>query len=814
MYYEHDAKPGWMRLLLERLGPKAVLMWTLLLVQAICITFGMAQVLRGLEFGLLFRIAVIAMTMSWLFALLPMSSRLAAAISAALGAELIVIWMGGLTPAIWEVVRAGVRLIGEFLLWYWREIPPDWTAFLVKLGELWGGGSVVVQRGASWLLSLLSGTAVFDPVGTALVWGLLTWWIFAWCGWVIRRHYRPLLAILPAGALLSFLLSYAAESAGILLPLVGLTLVLMALVKQRAREFRWVLSGIDFSQDLWTDLTVAASLVAVLIMITAALAPSLSAKRLVRWVQELAERRQNDAESVAESLGVEQRSEPRELTTLEEAQWTTLPQRHLIGSGPELSRLVVMTVKTGDLPPVPDVSMLDRPPQNYYWRSLTYDNYTGRGWKTSRTEMVDYKAGETAVWPDILNHRIVRQEVQFVGESGGMVHVAGTLSALDQPYEVAWRPPGEVFAASIEVPAYRADSIVPVFTEEQLREAKTNYPSWILDRYLQLPDEVPERVLGLARELTAVELTPYDRALAIESYLREYPYTLDVPYPPMQQDIADYFLFDLKKGYCDYYATSMVVLARAAGLPTRLAIGFASGFYDAPQARYVVTEANAHAWVEIYFPGYGWVPFEPTGGLPSINRTGAEEEEPLIWPEEERVPLVTPVIRSPWLSWTLLFALFAGAIAVVLGATGIDSALLRLRYDPDEMTTHLYHRLLRYAKLLRVKHRDGDTPHEFAQAFARRMDEIVRDRKRGRAFLLPAAEEIRQIVEDYVVVWYTPHALNRERQRVLVRTWWVLRWRLLLARLWKKVRRERAPMPTSSRRPADDLPQPPRLPPM
>ena len=76
--------------------------------------------------------------------------------------------------------------------------------------------------------------------------------------------------------------------------------------------------------------------------------------------------------------------------------------------------------------------------------------------------------------------------------------------------------------------------------------------------------------------------------------------------------MADYFLFDLKTGYCDYYATSMIVMARAVGLPARLVIGYANGDYDPVKAEYVIREADAHSWVEVYFAGAGWVEFEPT----------------------------------------------------------------------------------------------------------------------------------------------------------------------------------------------------------
>ena len=161
------------------------------------------------------------------------------------------------------------------------------------------------------------------------------------------------------------------------------------------------------------------------------------------------------------------------------------------------------------------------------------------------------------------------------------------------------------------------------------------YPAWVRKQFLALPDSVPERVLALARDLTASEPTAYDRALAIQNYLREYPYTLEISAPPAGRDVTDYFLFDLKKGYCDYYATSMVVLARAAGLPARLVAGYANGSYDFENAQYVVTENYAHSWVEIYFANIGWVEFEPTASQPAILY---EAEKELTTPAMETSP--------------------------------------------------------------------------------------------------------------------------------------------------------------------------------
>ncbi len=141
-----------------------------------------------------------------------------------------------------------------------------------------------------------------------------------------------------------------------------------------------------------------------------------------------------------------------------------------------------------------------------------------------------------------------------------------------------------------------------------------------MQTYLQLPEDLPKRLVELANGLVMGSTTPYDRVRAIESYLRKVPYSLDVPEPPKDQDVVDYYLFDLKQGYCDYSASALVVLARAAGIPARLVMGYAQGAYDAQNQVYVVTEADAHSWPEVYFTGIGWVEFEPTAAQPEIVR--------------------------------------------------------------------------------------------------------------------------------------------------------------------------------------------------
>jgi transglutaminase-like putative cysteine protease len=479
---------------------------------------------------------------------------------------------------------------------------------------------------------------------------------------------------------------------------------------------------------------------------------------------------------------------------------TGLPRQHLIGSGPELSRMVVMVVQTGDLP-----SMLDEVSEfvdvpRYYWRSITYDRYFGRGWMTTNTDEADYRAGESVLSPDTENTRQVRQHVHVVSDSlGGLVYVAGNLITMDHDYTVAMRPPGEVFAVTSEALDFRADSLIPVYTEEQLQSVSTNYPSWISDRYLQLPESTTDRVLELARDLTATEPTPYDRAVAIEQYLRKFEYTLDVPTPGLRDDIADYFLFELQKGYCDYYATSMVVLARAAGLPARLVVGYVSGTYDFFNARYIVTEADAHAWVEVYFPEVGWIEFEPTGGRPPIDRL--TDEDAYVWPEDFTFePLVGSnsfrISRIDLWQWVLILG--SSAVVITLFATTADTIVLFVNKTPAWMMTRLYHRLCQNARHIEAFIHDGDTPHEVLEAFTKRIDVIVREREVSTEFISASVDLAGMLVDSYIKLWYSPRTeMPRAERWEVAWLWWNLRWRLWLAWLLRRPRKERAPMPTA-----------------
>jgi protein-glutamine gamma-glutamyltransferase len=172
---------------------------------------------------------------------------------------------------------------------------------------------------------------------------------------------------------------------------------------------------------------------------------------------------------------------------------------------------------------------------------------------------------------------------------------------------------GSIFrpAASGLAIRYEATSHLPIYPAPLLRQDSTIYSPEILNTYLQLPKLDP-RITALAAQITAHASNPYDKAAAISDYLHaHYSYTLDLRGNPGSDPLA-YFLFQRRAGHCEYFATAMAVLLRASGVPARYVTGFLPGEYNDLAGDYIVRASDAHSWVEVYFPGHGWIPFDPT----------------------------------------------------------------------------------------------------------------------------------------------------------------------------------------------------------
>ncbi len=169
------------------------------------------------------------------------------------------------------------------------------------------------------------------------------------------------------------------------------------------------------------------------------------------------------------------------------------------------------------------------------------------------------------------------------------------------------------FAEKLVPPrSYETVGSVSTASPGDLRVAVGDYPTHVTDRYLQLPDSFPRSIRKLAVELASGSDNAYDIAVALEAYLSSLRYSTEIVAPPPGYDAVEWFIVEQHVGFCQYFASAMATMLRSLGIPARLVVGFAPGEWDSERDVWVVRAENYHAWPEVYFPGYGWVEFEPT----------------------------------------------------------------------------------------------------------------------------------------------------------------------------------------------------------
>ncbi len=233
---------------------------------------------------------------------------------------------------------------------------------------------------------------------------------------------------------------------------------------------------------------------------------------------------------------------------------------------------------------------------------------------------------------------------------------------------------GAVYDLDVNRPVgrYEAWSDIGERSADQLRAASRVYPRGILLRYLQFPALDP-RIPRLAQQITAKAGTNYDKAAAVETYLlTHYGYTLQLSRSTPSDPLAE-FLFTRKQGHCEYFASSMAIMLRTLGIPTRVVNGFRLNEFNDLTSQYVVRDSDAHSWVEVYFPDYGWVSFDPTPAGPTQAYSG--------W---SRMLLYADAMESFWREWVINYDV---SHQVALGQGAVRSGqqwILRLRNSGNE----------------------------------------------------------------------------------------------------------------------------------
>jgi transglutaminase-like putative cysteine protease len=613
-------------------------------------------------------------------------------------------------------------------------------------------------------------------------------WIMAYFGaWAVFRWQQVWWAIIVCGAALIINTNYSMENLTVYLImflLFALLLVVRSNVAFRVQE--WRQAHVGYSQELVSTVLQAGLILSIVVILLAWAAPeALASRPLQPFLDKIGEPWRRMQERSAEIF--------QDLNYQNPAPLISMGDRRMWFGGP---------VSLTDTP-IADVQART----GRYWRVMVFHEYAGNGWLSTDEDTILLGENErTLAFPELLQREELTQTISVHHEwtSNDALIAAGqpllaslpmraSVSMVTNVEQMVRSQEGTLFPPAPGDPSvlysrqnlglddtYNVLSSVSVADETSLREAGTIYPDWVVPRYLQLPDSLPERVHRLAEELTEGLDNKYDETKAIETYLRQLPYNLDIPGPRLGQDGVDYFLFDEQQGYCDYYASAMVVMLRSIGVPARYVRGYIQPGSD--EGIYRLLESDGHAWPEVYFPGYGWIEFEPTGGRPALVRRAspdpASARDPLrpapppdrAWPQMDDGGSMLPPEREaaaqagiPWAK-VRLWAIAAMALALPALALYLWwQARRRRRHQHLSPAEVVYDDLVFWVRrLLRIAPLAHQTPHEYAVV-------VVQNLPDGRG-------PVERIVSSYVEERFSGHQVTAEDAGPIWREAWQALW--------------------------------------
>lgn len=409
----------------------------------------------------------------------------------------------------------------------------------------------------------------------------------------------------------------------------------------------------------------------------------------------------------------------------------------------------------------------------HYWRIDTKDTYTSKGWilsegnfgknvyQTNTPIQTSLQIGspekERQIQIDIAS------PMPFLLQTYGMISV----SAQDSPLFIQDERTEKIAieqqnGESKLLSNYTISYSEPEYSMKQLQMSEPSSLETLdtsFNRFLQLPNTLPQRVVDLANDITKDKASVYDQIKAVEKYFSSNGFRYDkkeVAIPAEGQDYVDQFLFDTKVGYCDNFSTSMVVLLRSVGIPARWVKGFAPGepgqITNGLQ-EYQITNDNAHSWVEAYVPGTGWMEFEPTIGFAGnvnidydivqdtpqqeqVLQPEEKQEQPKKEEQEPKKETSSPKSFSFDLIWTWMkkFTYVWIALGILMILVGIALFMQRKTWIPKMQVRAFrkkeadwtnfdasYQVLTKQLSRIGLRRKDGET----LRAFAERVDEAL-----------------------------------------------------------------------------------------
>ncbi|HPX69131.1 MAG TPA: transglutaminaseTgpA domain-containing protein [Bacillota bacterium] len=486
-------------------------------------------------------------------------------------------------------VSAGLIPAAGFLLFYCYKEPASVRLYLKEAQEF-----------TTWLLGYLAGYNYFEKAYSLLFIIVITLLAALITSTAVYKGKGVLPLILAGTAVMAYFWFVYVESARLYLALflfASIMLYSYRTFKKRLRE--WIAAGCIIDYKAGRNWMICSGVViAAALLFSAALPLKIGP---VRW-QWL-----NDKAVSLFPFITEWRNDVLESYSFSSAGYSD----NKLGGEIRWDDSVVMLVRT-------------RGEEALYLRGTVMDRYYENSWNKSGKRYKEYKPGHLMPIPygkDIkvytrdleISHRKLLTSTIFAPYSLYRIQHGGKRTYMDED--------SEAYASKIAATdtSYRVTSIIPYIDVAKLRlSGAETLEEDDLRRYTALPEDIPERVRSLSHRITNAYSSNYDKAKAIEKYLRQnYMYSLKPPQLPSNKEFTDYFLFEGKEGYCTYFATSMAVLLRASGIPCRYVEGFIASYEGSEERE--VRGTDAHAWVEVFFDGYGWVTFEPTPQYPVVE---------------------------------------------------------------------------------------------------------------------------------------------------------------------------------------------------
>lgn len=596
----------------------------------------------------------------------------------------------------------------------------------------------MIARQADWFQKAFGGGTSRDGLVFVVQTAVVFWLLGYTAAWYTFRKPRIWRAIIPTGLVLLSVVYYYYGPKPLLLYLaiyLVVALVFIARTYLVAQEEVWQAASVRYEQGIRSNFIRAGFLAALILLIVSYPLPKLAASTAV-----------NEALSGT-------RGPWRDFQETWTRLFSALRAYGTATSDPYQETMALGGPRSVGNDLVMDVYVTD-PLPNLYWRAIAMDTYEDGAWSVADGETALHfpDDGMLPTPPLAARETITQTVVNFLPNSSFLYAAPEVIGSNRQMFvDSTLDENGNELVTAVrsrfvlrQGDQYQVASSISTADVDSLRRTTTDYPQWVLDSYLQVPGEITPETLALASSLTTGYDNVYDKATAVQNYLREsITYDDQIDAPPPDAEPIHYTLFVSQKAYCTYYASAMAIMLRSQGIPARIVNGYVQGDYDETTRSYRVRASNAHTWVEVYFPAYGWIQFEPTASIPVLVRQESLEAAQTDTAEDalasglgnlapqlddptldiERGGDVTgenPDVTLPDMAWWQRIPVWevVGVGLVLAIALGLMWVANQLNKQVESNVTRSYSRLESWARWLGIHFRSTNTPYERADLIA------------------------------------------------------------------------------------------------